>query len=73
MVIVDLWSGFWDALYALLAPSNWYRVNNEHSDDVTEALMVAFPTAVRVWRVEDIQAGCFNRVAQTLTLRDLGR
>ena len=35
--------------------------------------MVAFPAAARVWRVEDIQAGCFNRVAQTVTLRDLGR
>ena len=73
VVIVDLWSGFGDALCALLVLSDWCRVNDEHSDVVTEALLVAFPAVARVWRVEDIQARCFNRVAQTLTLRDLGK
>ena len=55
VVVINLWSGFGGALFALLAAGN--RViafTSERSDDGTEALLCAFPAAVHLRRVEDI-------------------
>ena len=57
VVVVDLWSGFGSALYALLAAGNRvFALTTEHSVDGTEALLCAFPAAVHLKRVEDIRA-----------------
>ena len=75
VVVVNLWSGFGSALYALLAAGNRViALTTEHSDDGTEALLCAFPVAVHLRRVEDIQArNVSSVVAPTLSLCDLGR
>ena len=61
VVVVNLWSGFGSALYALLAAGNRViALTTEHSDDGTEALLCAFPAAVHLRRFEDIQAEMFQ-------------
>ena len=43
VVVINLWSGFGSALYALLAAGNRViALTTEHSDDGTEALFCAF-------------------------------
>ena len=57
VVVINLWSGFGCALYALLAASNRViALTTEHSDDGTETLLSAFPAAVHLKRVEDVHA-----------------
>ena len=57
VVVINLWSGFGCALYALLAAGNRViALTTEHSDDGTEALLCAFPAAVHLKRVEDVHA-----------------
>ena len=61
VVVVNLWSGFGSPLYALLAAGNRViALTIEHSDDGTEALLCAFPGAIHLRRVEDIQAEMFQ-------------
>ena len=57
VVVINLWSGFGCALYALLAAVNRViALTTEHSDDGTGALLSAFPAAVHLKRVEDVHA-----------------
>ena len=61
VVVVNLWSGFGSALYALLAAGNHViALTTEHPDGGTEALLCAFPATVHLRRVEDIQAEMFQ-------------
>ena len=61
VVVVNLWSGFGSALYALLAAGNRViALTTEHSDDGTEAVLCAFPAAIHLRRVEDIQSEMFQ-------------
>ena len=49
VVVINLWSGFGSALYALLAAGNRViALTTEHSDDGTEALLSAFPATVHL-------------------------
>ena len=57
VVVINLWSGFGCALYALLAAGNRViALTTEHSDDGIDALLCEFPSAVHLKRVEDVHA-----------------
>ena len=61
VVVINLWSGFGGALFALLAAgSRVIALTSERSDDGTEALLCAFPAAVHKRRVEDIHVEMFQ-------------